>query len=185
MHTQGALQHAFPGALWGPGRGLLPRLGAQSRLRPGEPWDALPLAVSIPIVISSLLLHPPPSHGSCRPPEINVIIAVCACLHREWVHSPPPVRQVPRGAHFLRCQDWSPLSAPCAGGLPPPAAFSVCHHPHQAHVCVSVSLRESAGEKNGEQPACQSGGLAGSCGRRIGALNKRTVPQRRAPPCNA
>lgn len=65
-------------------------------LRQEEPGVPL-LALSIPTFLFCLV---PPALSSCvspaPPPKINVIIAMCACLHREWVSLPPPIRQVPR-----------------------------------------------------------------------------------------
>lgn len=62
--------------------------------------SSLHLAVSILLFLLNPAPPTPPSTISPSPPEINVIIAMCACLHREWVHSPPPIRQVPKGTHF-------------------------------------------------------------------------------------
>ena len=101
------------------------------------------LLPSYPIFLPSLA--PPTSalHHLPHPPEINVIIAMCACLPREWVGSPPPVRQVPKGTH----SHLLPAERSLCRWAANPSAFSVCHHPRPAHVCMCVSLRESGGER--------------------------------------
>lgn len=125
---------------------------------------------------SSTLLH----HQLPLIPEVNVIIATRACCRGEWVRSPPAVRQVPEETQS-HCVRTGTAERSSAGGPPPPTAFAACHHPRHMHVRMCVSLRESAGEKAGEPPACRSRGWAGSGGRRIGTLKEEGIAPKDCP----
>lgn len=88
----------------------------------GTPFPAR----SIPIFLSSLA---PPT----PPPKINVIIAMCACLRREWVGAHPQAGRFPK----KRIPTMSG-SAPVQVGCHPRTAFCLsspsCEH---VHGCVT------------------------------------------------
>lgn len=85
-----------------------------------ENQGALFLTLSIPTFLFCLV---PPALSSCispaPPPKINVIIAMCACLHREWVSLPPPIRQVPRETRSHSVRMGTCRALPCRWAATP------------------------------------------------------------------
>lgn len=170
-------------SLWG--SGTCPhRLGAGTcphSLSSGDPWDPFPPACSISILLS----NPPPTLPrsiSPNPLEINVIIAMCACLRREWVSSPPPSVRFPK-EHIPTMSGLVPAEHSCAGGPPPPNCFlSVITLVVRTCACVCHSGDQQVRKMKSSQHASLGKGWVGRVlgdGRSISAPCKRTLTKQK------
>ena len=147
-----------------PDKDLLPTTEASPAfsLVPGKPWDPLPAAILIPIFLPNLAPPTPALRHLPHPPEINVIIAMCACLPREWVGSPPPGRQVPRGTHSHCVRPATAEHCLCRWAAASKALSVITPALHTC-ACVRHSGNGEVREMADSQPV-ESRGLTGSVG---------------------
>lgn len=133
-YTLEALLRACHGALWNLPRDLFPKTGPSPTYRASGQENHGTLSCYLHPYLS-LQSYTPTFHQPPQLPEINVIIAMRACLRREWVHS-PPIRQVPEetpshcirtGGRYARLCRWAAT----------PDCFLCLSSPHCVHLCVT------------------------------------------------
>lgn len=87
----------------------------------------------------------------------------------------PSVRQVPKETHSHDVRAGTRRALLCRWAATP-ELLSVCHHP-PVNMCMCVSLRKAAGEKEGSAASLPVGGEGIVDGRGINTLKKRTLTQ--------